>query len=83
SIYGSAYYYPSVQGTYSAAVAPPGGTLAYRAVRYEIGVNWNFIGPSFPVYLDVGFLDNQYNIKLNSPSNINEYGPYVGLGLHF
>lgn len=78
SIYGSAYWYPSLQGTFA-----PVGTLSYRAFRYEIGVDWNFIGPSFPVYLDLGFLGNQYNNKQNAPSNINQYGPYVGLGLHF
>ena len=83
TVYGSAYYFPSLQGTFSAAVAPPGGTLAYRAFKYEIGIDWNFIGPSFPVYLDLGFLGNQYNNKVNAPANINQYGPYVGLGLHF
>jgi hypothetical protein len=83
SIYGSAYYYPSLQGTYTAAVAAPPGTLAYRLTRYEIGADWSFLGPSFPVYLDLGFLGNQYNNKINAPSNINQYSGYVGLGLHF
>jgi hypothetical protein len=83
TVYGSFYYYPSLQGNYTTAVATPAGTLAYRAIRYGIGLDWNFIGPSFPVYLDLGFLGNQYRNKLNAPSDINEYGGYVGLGLHF
>ena len=83
TVYGSAYYYPSVQGTFTAAVAPPGGTLGYRVLRYEIGADWSFLGPSFPVYLDLGFLGDQYNNKINAPSNVNEYSGYVGLGLHF
>jgi hypothetical protein len=80
TVYGSAYFYPSVQGGFAGV---PGGMLGYRVFKYEIGVDWSFLGPSFPVYLDLGFLGNQYNNRLNAPSNINQYGPYVGLGLHF
>jgi outer membrane biosynthesis protein TonB len=77
--YGSVYYYPSVWGTY----APNGLPLQYRLLRYEIGVDWNFGGPTFPVFLDVGFLGNYATNKVNAPSNINKYAPYVGLGIHF
>jgi hypothetical protein len=77
--YGSIYYYPSVWGTY----APIATTLEYRLLRYEIGVDWNFAGPNFPVFLDVGFLGNYYTNRANAPGNMNDFGPYVGLGVHF
>ena len=83
TLYGSAWYYPSVSGAYSAAVAIPPGTLAYRLTKYQIGLDWNFGGPSFPLYLDIGFLGNQWTNKQNAPSNMNMYGGYAGLGLHF
>ena len=79
TFYGSFYYYPKVQGTY----APTAQALAYRVYKYDIGLNWNFAGPSFPVYLDLGYLGNYYTNYTNAPSNINKYGPYVGLGIHF
>lgn len=79
SVYGSFYYYPKIQGTYT----PDGLLLAYRMYKYDIGLNWSFAGPNFPIYLDVGFLGNYYTNYANAPSNINKYGPYVGLGIHF
>jgi hypothetical protein len=79
SLYGSYYYYPTVSGTY----APTGQLLSYRLARYDIGLDWNFGGGGFPLFLDVGFLGNYYTGKVNAPVNVNEYGPYVGLGLHF
>lgn len=77
ALYGSFYYYPSLQGAYGPF------ELEYRLMRYNVGVNWNFAGPNFPVFLDVGFMGNYYTNKINAPSNVNEYGPYVGLGIHF
>ena len=77
SLYASAYYYPNVNGFYGPT------ELAYRLWKYQIGLNWNFAGPSFPLYLDVGYMGNWYTNKLNAPSNISDYGPYVGLGIHF
>jgi len=77
TFYGSFYYYPKIQGSYGPFV------LAYRMYKYGIGANWNFAGPNFPVYLDVGFLGNYYTNFSNAPSNVNKYGPYVGLGIHF
>lgn len=79
SLYGSYYYYPSVSGTYT----PTGATLSYRVARYDVGLTWSFGGTGFPLFLDVGFLGNYYTGRTNAPSNINKYGPYVGLGLHF
>ena len=76
TVYASAYYYPSIWGTY--ATLP----LQYHLIKYEIGVDWNFAGPNFPLFLDAGFLGNYYTNRVNAPVNINKYGPYVGLGIH-
>jgi len=78
TFYGSAYYYPSLWGTYAGSIP-----LQYRLVKYDIGIDWSFLGPSFPVYLDAGFMGNYYSNKVNAPDNISKYGPYVGLGIHF
>jgi hypothetical protein len=74
SLYGSYYYYPSVQST---------GTLAYRVSRYQVGVTWNVFGPSFPLYLEAGYEGNYLTNKVNAPSNVTEGGAFAGLGLHF
>ena len=77
TVYGSIYYYPKIQGTAGPFV------LAYRMYRYNIGLNWNFLGPSFPVYFDIGFLSNYETNFSNAPSNVNKYGGYAGFGIHF
>jgi hypothetical protein len=77
TLYGSVYYYPNVYGYYGPF------QLAYRTLRYQVGADWNFLGPSMPVFLDVGFLGNYATNKNNAPSNTSKYGGYVGLGIHF
>ena len=96
SIYGSAWYYPSLQGNYGAFTygtcpgaggvnlcASAGGTLQYRVLKYQIGGTLTFGGSNFPLFLDLGFLGDQFSGKQNAPSNRNQYGGYIGLGLHF
>ncbi len=84
SIYGSAYYYPSVKGTCGTDVCPTGPfDLAYRVLKYQIGATVNLGGNSVPVFLDFGFLGDQGRNKTNAPSDFTHTGPYVGLGIHF
>ena len=83
TLYGSYWYVPSLQGNYGTNVATPAGTLSYRASKYQIGLDWNFGGPHFPIYLDIGFLGNYYTNKTNAPSSINQYSGYAGFGIHF
>jgi len=85
SIYGSAWYYPSVSGTYTVQSGPQSGTsfnLAYRVLRYQIGATIGF-GRSFPLFLDLGFIGDRGNNKTNAPSDYTHGGAYVGLGIHF
>ncbi len=87
SLYGSAFYYPHVSGTYtypvSAITGPLGGqktSLAYGEWRYELGAT---VALGKLIYLDFGYLGDRDYEKSNAPSNTTANGPYVGLGLHF
>jgi hypothetical protein len=95
SIYGSAYYYPTVKGNYSVPNFDPVGncalegahcqtatfSLSYRILKYQIGGTFNF-GTS-PLFLDFGYLGDRGTVASNGPSDFTHNGPYVGLGLHF
>jgi hypothetical protein len=87
SLYGSAFYYPNVSGTYTfpsaAILGPLAGqktTLAYKEWKYEIGATVD-IGPV--IFLDFGYLGERDFGKANSPANTSVGAPYVGLGLRF
>ncbi len=83
SLYGSAYYYPSVKGTCGTDVCPTGPyDLQYRILKYQIGAAINFGKPA-GVFLDFGYLGDQGRNKQNAPVDFNHNGPYVGLGIHF
>ncbi len=86
--FGSAYYYPNVQGTGTGCLAlgcvPPGVpyTLAYNVYRWDIGGAFTF-GPNVPVYVEFGFLGSNGKNKQNAPSDYGYTGAYGGLGLKF
>jgi hypothetical protein len=80
SIYGSAYYAPSVKGNFT----DPFGTvfsLNYQILKYQVGGDLTF--GSSPVYLDFGYLGDRETNKTNAPANATHNGPYAGLGVHF
>jgi hypothetical protein len=87
SLYGSAYLYPDVKGSYkgptSVLLGPLSGasfSLEYRVIKYEIGGTYN-IGTS-PFYVDFGLLgDKGYGVT-NAPADFTHTGGYAGLGLH-
>jgi hypothetical protein len=87
SIYGSLYYYPSVNGTYSGPTstllgALSGATFAwqYRLLKYEIGVTYR-IGRS-PLFVEAGWLGDKGTGKLNAPSDYSHNALFLGGGLH-
>lgn len=85
SVYGSAYYYPKVQGTYLQQVGPNAGTsyqLAYHRFRYDLGIT---LKPSTnsPVFLDAGYLGDHTRNAGNAPANVIRAGPFVGVGVTF
>ena len=86
SVFGSAFYYPSMQGNYTVLdpQSPNVGVTykqIYRITKYDIGFNYVF-GRS-PLYLYAGFAGDQYVVKQNAPVNQTHSGPYVGLGFRF
>lgn len=85
--FGSAYYYPNVKGTFNGCVtlgctSPTNVDLAYNIFKFDIGGAFTF-GPNTPLYLEFGYLGDAGKGKTNAPSDFNETGPYVGLGLKF
>ncbi len=96
SWYGSAYYYPSVRGTYTSYSgivnsSYPGGSctpafpcsynVGYAVLKYDIGVSYSFQG--FPLFIEAGFLGDRGWNQMTAPIGFSESGPYAGIGLHF
>ncbi len=81
SIYGSAWYYPNVDGTYHATGGVP-WAMAYRVLKYQIGLAY-VIGHS-PIFIDLGWLgDSARTANANDPSPWTHNGPYAGIGIKF
>ncbi|MDQ2681211.1 MAG: copper amine oxidase N-terminal domain-containing protein [Candidatus Eremiobacteraeota bacterium] len=80
SVYGSAWYYPSVKGNYTDGL---GNTfnLAYKILKYQVGATLS-LGKS-PFFIDGGFLGDKGTNKTNAPSDFTHSGGYLGLGIHF
>jgi hypothetical protein len=94
SFYGSALYYFGVNGNYTSTSGIvngqfPGGScsvaapchynIGYNILRFDLGVSYSF--PSFPLFIEAGFLGDrgwQYN---SAPIGFSESGPYAGIGL--
>ena len=86
SLYGRYTYALSIKGNYPSyqigTTIYPGGKLIYRVQKYVLGYAWNF-SRKLPLFLDMGYQGEGWINSSNAPSNVNNYGPYVGLGLHF
>ncbi len=84
SVFGSAFYYPSVSGNYTiASVGSPNQGVSYRqqydVTKLDIGLA--LVLRHFPVFLYGGFTGDEYHAKQNAPINQTHNGPYLGLGL--
>jgi len=96
TVYGSAYYYPNVNGSgmycitlpTDATIAnhgcgnPVNANVAYNIFSYDIGVAFTF-GPQVPVFVELGYLGERGDAKTNAPISFTENGPYAGIGLRF
>jgi hypothetical protein len=87
SVYGSAFYYPNVSGTYTypssrflGSLSGSQITLAYSEWKYEFG---GTVGLGKNAFFDFGYLGEKLNAKANAPTGVTINAPYVGLGLHF
>ncbi len=88
SFFGSVWYYPSVSGTANFQIENPfpstGFTthslnLAYSILKYQVGVDY-VIGAS-PIFIEVGWMGDNWSNKNNAPINRTYNGPFAGLGL--
>ncbi len=91
SVYGSVYYYPTVQGNYTftdaaapAAFAGQTQELSYRDLMYQGGITYT-VGKfdGFGVFLDANYLGDQAKVKNLGPSNQNHSAAAVGIGIKF
>jgi hypothetical protein len=82
SLFGSAWYYPNVKGTYtnvpSASINPLSYDLQYNILKYQIGATY-VIGNS-PIFVEAGWMGDQWSNKQNAPVNRSYNGPFAGLG---
>jgi hypothetical protein len=90
SVYGSVYYYPSVQGNYTFPANAPSGfagstqQLSYRDLKYQGGITYtigNFSGVG--VFIDASYIGDSLSTKNLAPSNETHGGAAVGLGFKF
>ncbi|MDP9110143.1 MAG: hypothetical protein M3M96_00710 [Candidatus Eremiobacteraeota bacterium] len=83
SVYGGAYYYPSVKATY---FIPNGGgatsLFAYHILRYDLGIT---LKPSdhSPLFIDAGYVGDRSRNAGDAPGNQTRNGPFVGVGITF
>ena len=80
--YGSVFYFPTMQGTYTETAGPNSGTSykqIFQIVKYDVGVQY---GPS-RIYVILGYSGDRYTAKQNAPASQTHAGPYAGLGVRF
>jgi hypothetical protein len=82
SLYGNAYYFPTVSTDNQFLGNGAGiGQIQYRVFKYAVGATLD-LGKS-PLFLDFGLAgDRGTNVK-NAPANFQHSGLYVGGGIHF
>jgi hypothetical protein len=82
SIYGSAWYYPSVSANFSSASA--NGQFSYRDLKYQVGATYTLGAFSgIGIFIDGGYMGDSLRSKSLAPSDSTHNGPYLGLGLKF
>ncbi len=90
SFFGSVWYYPSVTGTAVFNIEnrfPNTGftqqslPLAYSILKYQVGLDY-VIGNS-PIFIDLGWMGDNWSNKQNGPINRTYNGPFAGLGFRF
>ncbi len=80
SIYGSVLYYPQMSGDYT-DIHGTAQQLQYRLLKYQGGLTINV--PRTPLFLDLGYLGDRLQNRMNAPSNSSLSSIYGGIGLHF
>jgi len=82
SFFGSVWYYPDAHGTYTnlstATINPLSYNLAYNVLKYQVGLDY-VIGNS-PLFIDLGWMGDNWSNKQNAPINRTYNGPFAGIG---
>jgi hypothetical protein len=88
SFYGSAWYYPSVTGTYTYPTSASYGTLSgkpvqlgYSVLKYQAGATINLGRSGF--FLKAGWTGESATAKTNAPVGTQVSSPFVGAGFRF
>jgi hypothetical protein len=82
SLFGSAYYYPQLQGGFTDPTSGTGYEVTYRFLQYQAGVTFS-PNPKSGFFLEAGFMGNNISNKNNYPGNGHESGGFGGIGFHF
>ena len=87
SLYGSAWYYPNVSGTYAYPTSPFLGPFSgahvpfgYSIWTYKAGAALN-LGKS-GIFVDGGWAGEYGTAKANAPASTSVNGAFIGLGWH-
>jgi hypothetical protein len=86
SFFGSAYYYPQLQGSYTDANTGTQFTVQDRFLQYQAGLAYNVPFGLFShsgLFLEAGFMGNGTVNKQFLPGNAHESGGFAGIGIHF
>jgi Copper amine oxidase N-terminal domain len=88
SFFGSVWYYPNVSGTGNFQIENSGAgfhseqfPLSYNILKYQVGVDLGF-GNS-PIFIDLGWMGDNWSNKQNAPIGRTYNGPFAGLGFRF
>lgn len=90
SLFGSVWYYPSVNGTATYNIENPypnngftshSSALQYNILKYQVGVTLG-IGRT-PIFVEGGWMGDSWTNKENAPINRSYNGPFAGLGFRF
>jgi hypothetical protein len=86
SLYGSAWYYPTVSGKYTYPTSVFLGDLSgssvnlqYSVLKYEVGATVG-LGKS-PLYVDFGYAGEHFRGLSNAPADTQVTAPFAGFGL--
>jgi hypothetical protein len=86
SFFGSAYYYPQVEGGFTDPTTGAGYKLQYRFLQYQAGLAYNVpfgLSKHTGVFVEAGFMGNSAINKQFLPSNGHHSGAFAGIGIHF
>jgi hypothetical protein len=86
SIFGSVYYYPTVQGNFTDLNSGTTFLVQERLLQYQAGLTYNVpfgFGKNSGVFIEAGFMGNAINNKQNLPTNGHHAAAFGGIGIHF